>query len=51
MVVQSTRLSKTSVKKCLKGSKVKTVKVPKAMKKTYATYFAKKNSGKKVKVK
>ena len=51
LTVKSTKLTKKSVKNCLKGSGVKTVKVPKAKKAAYAKIFAKANSGKKVAVK
>ena len=51
VVVQATQLTKKSVRKCFKGSKVKTVKVPAAVKKAYKKAFAKKNAGKAVKVK
>ena len=51
VVVQATQLTKKSVRKCFKGSKVKTVKVPAAVKKAYKKAFAKKNVGKAVKVK
>ena len=49
--VKSTKLTKAGVKNCFKGSKVKTVKVPKAKYKTYKKYFTKSNCGKKVTVK
>ena len=51
LIVKSTQLTKKSVKGSLKGSKVKVVKVPKNKVKKYTKFFAKKNSGKKVKVK
>ena len=49
--VKSTKLTKSTVKNCFKGSKVKTVKVPKAKYKAYKKIFTKKNCGKTVKVK
>ena len=45
------KLTKSGVKKSLKGSKVKTVKVKKSKVKKYKKYFTKKNAGRKVKVK
>ena len=51
LVVKTTKLAKKSVKGCLKGSKVKTVKVPKAKLKAYKKIFTKKVAGKKVTVK
>ena len=52
VTVKTARLTKASVKGCFKSAKkLKTVKVPKAKKKAYKKIFAKKNSGKKVKVK
>ena len=51
LVVKTKKLTKKSVKKSLTGSKVKTVKAPKAKKKAYKKIFTKKNCGKKVKVK
>lgn len=45
------RLTKAGVKKSLKGSKVKTVKVKKAKVKAYKKIFKKSNSGRSVKVK
>ena len=50
LVVNSTSFTKARVKNSLAGSKVKTVKVPKKKLKAYKAYFAKSNSGKKVKV-
>ena len=47
----TTKLTKSGVKKSLKGSKVKTVKVKKSKVKAYKKYFTKKNAGRKVKVK
>ena len=47
----TTKLTKSGVKKSLKGSSVKTVKVKKSKIKKYRSYFKKKNSGKYVKVK
>ena len=47
----TTKLTKSGVKKSLKGSKVKTVKVKKSKVKKYKKYFTKKNCGRKVKVK
>ena len=51
VIVKSKALTKAKVRKCLKGSQVKTVKVPAAKKNAYKKIFAKKNVGKKVKVK
>lgn len=51
VTVKSTTLTKAHVKNSLKGSKVKTVVVPKAKLAKYKKYFAKANSGKKVTVK
>ena len=51
VTVKATMLGKSTVKKCFAGSSVKTVKVPKAYKKAYTTYFAAGNCGKSVKVK
>ena len=51
VIVKSKSLKKNTVKNCFKGSKVKTVKVPKAKKKAYKKIFTKKNCGKKVTVK
>ena len=48
---KTTKLTKSGVKKSLKGSSVKTVKVKKSKIKKYKKYFKKSNSGKKVKVK
>ena len=45
------KLTKSGVKKSLKGSKVKTVKVKKSKVKKYKKYFKKSNSGRSVKVK
>ncbi len=45
------KLTKSGVKKSLKGSSVKTVKVKKSKVKKYKKYFKKSNSGRKVKVK
>ena len=50
-IKNTTKLTKSGVKKSLKGSKVKTVKVKKSKVKKYRSYFKKKNSGKFVKVK
>ena len=50
-IKNTTKLTKSSVKKSLKGSKVKTVKVKKSKVKKYKKYFTKKNAGRKVKVK
>ncbi len=47
----TTKLTKSGVKKSLKGSSVKTVKVKKSKVKKYKKYFKKKNCGRKVKVK
>ena len=51
IVVKSTKLTKKGVKGSLKGSHVKTLKVPKAKKAAYRKAFAKANSGRKVTVK
>ena len=51
LTVKATKLTKAGVKNALKGSKVTTVKVPKAKLAKYKKYFAKANSGKKVTVK
>ena len=48
---KTTKLTKSGVKKSLKGSSVKTVKVKKSKIKKYKKFFKKSNSGKKVKVK
>ncbi len=48
---KTTRLTKSGVKKSLKGSSVKTVRVKKSKVKKYKKYFKKSNSGRKVKVK
>ena len=50
-VKKTTKLTKSGVKKSLKGSSVKTVKVKKSKVKKYKKIFKKKNCGKKVKVK
>ena len=50
-VKYTTKLTKSGVKKSLKGSKVKTVKVKKSKVKKYKKFFTKKNCGRKVKVK
>lgn len=54
VILKTGKLTKKSVKKCLKNSKVKTVKVrvrvSKSIKKKYKKIFVKKNVGKKVKV-
>ena len=50
-VNKTTKLSKKGVKKSLKGSAIKTVKVKKSKVKKYKKYFTKKNCGRKVKVK
>lgn len=47
----TTKLKKSGVKGCLKGSSVKTVRVKKSKVKKYRKIFKKKNSGRKVKVK
>ena len=49
--VESTKLTKFTIKGCLKGSSVKTVKVPKSKLGAYKKLFTKKICGKKVKVK
>ena len=48
---KTTKLTKSGVKKSLKGSSVKTVKVKKSKVKKYKKIFKKKNCGRKVKVK
>ena len=50
-IKNTTKLTKSGVKKSLKGSSVKTVKVKKSKVKKYKKFFAKKNSGRSVKVK
>ena len=50
-IKNTTKLTKSGVKKSLKGSKVKTVKVKKSKVKKYKKYFKKSNSGRSVKVK
>lgn len=50
-IKNTTKLTKSGVKKSLKGSKVKTVKVKKSKVWKYKSYFKKSNSGRKVKVK
>lgn len=50
-IKRTTRLTKSGVKRSLKGSSVKTVKVKKTKLKTYKKYFKKSNSGRRVKVK
>lgn len=50
-IKNTTKLTRKGVKKSLKGSSVKKVKVKKSKKLLYSIYFLKKNSGKKVKVK
>ena len=50
-IKNTTKLTKSGVKKSLKGSSVKTVKVKKSKVKKYKKYFKKSNSGRKVKVK
>ena len=50
-VNKTTKLSKKGVKKSLKGSKIKTVKVKKSKVRKYKKIFTKKNCGRKVKVK
>jgi hypothetical protein len=47
----TSRLTKSGIKKSLKGSSVKTVKVKKSKVKKYKKYFKKSNSGRTVKVK
>ncbi|MDR9830236.1 leucine-rich repeat protein, partial [Vibrio sp. FNV 38] len=52
ITVKSTKLTAAKCKKCLSGSSVNTVTVPKAVKKMYTKkIFIKKVCGKKVKVK
>ena len=50
-VRNTTKLTKSGVKKSLKGSSVKTVRVKKSKVKKFKKYFTKKNCGRKVKVK
>lgn len=50
-IKNTTKLTKAGVKKSLKGSSVKTVKVKKSKVKAYKKYFKKSNSGRSVKVK
>ena len=50
-IKSTTKLTKSGVKKSLKGSKIKTVKVKKSKVRKYRSYFRKKNSGRYVKVK
>ena len=50
-IKKTTKLTKSGVKKSLKGSKVKKVKVKKSKIKKYKKIFKKSNSGRKVKVK
>ena len=50
-IKNTTKLTKAGVKKSLKGSSVKTVKVKKSKIWKYKKIFKKSNSGKKVKVK
>ena len=50
-IQKTTKLTKSGVKRSLKGSSVKTVKVKKSKVKKYKKYFKKSNSGRKVKVK
>ena len=50
-IKKTTKLTKSGIKKSLKGSRVKTVKVKKSRKLRYTIYFLKKNSGKRVRVK
>ena len=49
-IKKTSRLTKSGVKKSLKGSSIKTVKVKKAKIKKYKKYFKKSNSGRSVKV-
>lgn len=49
-IKRTARLTKSGVKKSLKGSSVKTVKVKKSKLRKYRKYFKKSNSGRKVKV-
>ena len=50
-IKKTTKLTKAGVKKSLKGSRIKTVKVKKSKVKKYKKIFKKSNSGRKVKVK
>lgn len=51
VTIKSKKLTKANVKGCFKGSKVKTVKVPKSKVKAYKKIFTKKNCGRSVTVK
>ena len=51
ITLKSTKLTKKSIKNSLKGSSVKTVKVPKSKFKSYKTIFTKKICGRKVTLK
>lgn len=48
ITIKSTKLTKKSIKNCLKGSKITTVKVPKSKYKAYKKLFTKKICGKNV---
>ena len=50
-IKNTTKLSKSGVKKSLTGSSVKTVKVKKSKVRKYKKFFKKSNSGRSVKVK
>ena len=51
LTLKTKKLTKKTMKNCLKGSSVTTVKAPKAKKKAYAKLFVKKIAGKKATVK
>ena len=51
LIIKSKKLTKNKVKGCLKGSKVKKIKVPADKADAYKSIFTRKNAGKQVKVK
>lgn len=51
LTIKSKKLKKKKVKNSLKGSSVGTIQTTKSLRKSYKKYFAKKNSGRKVKIK
>lgn len=51
ITISSKKLTKDSVKNCLKGSKVTVIKVPKSKYNAYKKIFTKKNCGKKITLK
>ena len=51
LTVKTAKLTAAKCKKCLKGSAIQTVKVPKAKKKAYGKVFKKNVCGKNVKLK